>query len=120
MQSAPSSAVIIMPFALGSATLSNQQKLDLDVVAASFRDGQVIELVGYTDPTGTEEYNRRLSHRRAQNVVKYLISAHPLQTSRVRSIHILGEGEDNPMVSNLTTTGQAINRRVMVYLGKGK
>lgn len=59
------------------ATLRPESKTALDEMAQMLRDnpGVTIEMGSHTDRVGTEEYNERLSERRAKSVVDYLIEA---------------------------------------------
>ncbi|MBI2994512.1 MAG: OmpA family protein [Gammaproteobacteria bacterium] len=67
-----------------------------------------VEIVGHTDGMGSDEYNQRLSERRAETVRAYLesqgISPNRMSTS--------GRGESAPIASNDTKEGRAENRRV--------
>ena len=98
-------------FDLDKSNLSNQAKSTLDKIASdatAARTGYMLELQGYTDSTGSEQYNVGLSQRRAESVQRYLVSKNvPLYR-----ISIVGLGEDNPVADNKTTQGRAQNRRV--------
>ena len=72
-----------------------------------------IDLVGYTDSMGAEAYNQRLSERRAQAVYQYLIS----RGIDGSIIDVLGRGELDPVGSNETEKGRALNRRVEIHVG---
>jgi len=104
-------------FRLNSTTLSDQAKSTLDRIAgdvSSQRTGYMIELQGFTDNTGSEGYNINLSQRRAENVLRYLVSKNvPLYR-----ISIVGLGEANPVADNKTRTGRDQNRRVEVRILK--
>jgi outer membrane protein OmpA-like peptidoglycan-associated protein len=63
---------------------------------------------GHTDSMGTEEYNQRLSVRRANAVKDYLVK-HGVAANRLTA---RGMGENEPVASNDTEEGQAENRRV--------
>ncbi len=67
-----------------------------------------VMLEGYTDSTGPEAYNLKLSDRRAAAVAK------SLKTKGVdpKKISTVGYGESNPVASNKTKEGRAQNRRV--------
>ena len=69
---------------------------------------------GYTDSTGTEEYNLRLSRRRAENVANYLADQFNISADR---LVILWYGQANPIASNDTDEGRAQNRRVEIAIG---
>ena len=67
-----------------------------------------INIYGYTDSKGTDEYNLSLSDRRAASVKAYLISK-GIASSRMNT---MGMGEASPIASNDTEAGRAQNRRV--------
>lgn len=75
-----------------------------------------VTVVGYTDNTGSEEYNEKLSLERAQAVVDYL-EQHGIAASRLKAI---GDGENNPIAPNTTVEGRAQNRRVEMYITADK
>lgn len=64
-------------FDYDKATLRPESKGALDELAQVLRDNPsvIIEMASHTDRHGSEAYNERLSARRAQSVVDYLISA---------------------------------------------
>ncbi len=70
--------------------------------------GVHIIISGYTDSKGTEQYNQRLSVRRATAVRDYLVS---LGVSANR-MTVQGKGAQEPVASNATEDGRAQNRRV--------
>ena len=72
-----------------------------------------IDVIGHTDSDGTEEYNQALSERRAQSVSDYLVS----EGVDSNIIDVSGQGESNPVASNATKEGRALNRRVDVHVG---
>ena len=66
-------------------------------------------IVGHTDSKGSLKYNRDLSQRRAQAVVKALIKQYKINPSRLVPA---GVGYLAPVASNKTEEGRAKNRRV--------
>ena len=64
---------------------------------------------GYTDNVGTPEFNMKLSQRRAQNVVSYLMDNFHISSTRLTAV---GYGETRPIADNSTKEGQQMNRRV--------
>ncbi|MFZ0135364.1 MAG: OmpA family protein [Desulfobacterales bacterium] len=70
--------------------------------------GLKIEVQGFTDSIGTEEYNMGLSKRRADAVRNYLVD----KGVDPKVISTRGFGESNPVASNSTKEGRALNRRV--------
>jgi len=73
-----------------------------------------INIVGHTDSIGTDEYNQKLSERRAFAVYKYLVE-HDVDKDRLT---IEGRGETQPIDDNSTEMGRARNRRVEFFLTK--
>jgi len=65
---------------------------------------------GHTDSQGAAEFNQRLSERRADAVMRYMISR-GVPSSRLRS---QGFGETQPVADNGTPEGRALNRRVVL------
>jgi len=101
-------------FRTDSADLNAQFFKVLDGVAlvAKKYDKTIIEVAGHTDSTGTTEYNRQLSQRRAISVADYLASR---GVAQARLMTAAG-GEDHPIASNATEQGRSANRRVEVTL----
>src|SRR3546814_17313378 len=64
-------------FAVGKANLSEQAKADLCAAAsqAEATDNALLLVVGYTDSTGSQEFNQELSEKSASRVVNYLQQA---------------------------------------------
>ena len=71
-----------------------------------------VNVVGYTDSTGTRALNMRLSQQRAESVASTLIGQ-GVANNRLRT---QGAGPDNPIASNSTEDGKAQNRRVEITL----
>jgi len=102
-------------FDLGSATLKDEAKQQLDGIASkvSGMKRYTVEVQGFTDSTGAPETNIRLSQRRADAVVRYLTLQGKVPLYRVQTA---GYGEDNPNSDNKTRDGRQQNRRVEVRL----
>ena len=99
-------------FALDSANLTDSSRPVLDGVATGLKQHPLlkVELQGYTDSTGSVAYNMRLSRRRAQSVRQYLIGD-GVDPSQLRA---RGYGPHDPVASNRTAEGRALNRRVVL------
>jgi len=71
-----------------------------------------LTIVGHTDNVGSNQYNQKLSERRAVSVAQYFESRHvsPLRLAT------LGKGEGEPVASNTTESGRSANRRVEIYV----
>lgn len=73
---------------------------------------KTVEIGAHTDNVGSEEYNRKLSYRRADAIKSYLVKK-GIDPSRMSS---KGYGESKPKASNDTEDGRATNRRVEVKI----
>ena len=101
-------------FDFGKAVLSEQAKADLCATAsqAEAMENALLLVVGYTDSTGSQEYNQMLSEKRASRVVNYLQQACGWKPYRM--LTPTGMAEADPLGSNDTVEGKAQNRRVAV------
>lgn len=76
--------------------------------------GLKLQVEGFTDSIGSDEYNQQLSDKRAESVRAYLISQ-GVQPDNVTS---QGFGKADPVADNSTAQGRQLNRRVdMVVSG---
>jgi len=101
-------------FAFDSAELSNDAKSNIGKFASilnKYPDTDIL-VEGHTDSDGSDEYNQSLSERRAQAVIAYSVT---LGVSGKRFTTI-GYGEKQPVVSNDTSEGKRLNRRVEVAI----
>ncbi len=73
-----------------------------------------VELDGHTDSIGNDDYNQKLSERRAQIVYDYLTS-HGVSSSQITGVR--GYGESKPVDTNETKEGRARNRRTELSVG---
>src|SRR3546814_340911 len=103
-------------FDTGKAVLSDQAKNDLcaTATAAEGVDNALLLVVGYTDSTGTPEFNQELSEKRAGRVVNYLQQACGWKPYRM--LTPTGMSEADPLANNDTIEGKAQNRRVSVHV----
>jgi outer membrane protein OmpA-like peptidoglycan-associated protein len=101
-------------FKVGSAVLSPDSKQKLDQVAqqALQAKGYVLEVSGFASADGSTDANRRLSQRRADTVIRYLVENHQIPLRRIVTPY--GYGESNPVADNATREGRVENRRVEV------
>lgn len=100
-------------FDYDSSELRSDSVEELDRVANSMNENPDarIRIEGHTDNAGTQEYNQRLSERRAQAVADYLANRN---VPRNRMI-VEGKGELEPTSTNQTSEGRQQNRRVEIY-----
>jgi OmpA-OmpF porin, OOP family len=68
------------------------------------------QVIGHTDAIGSDSYNMNLSRERAQAVVNYLIS----QGVNSSQLEVVPMGESQPIATNDTQEGRAMNRRVEI------
>jgi outer membrane protein OmpA-like peptidoglycan-associated protein len=103
-------------FKFNSSVLDNAGKSTLDSIASNVGTGTgfMIELQGYTDARGSEQYNLGLSQRRAESVQRYLMT----KKIPLYRISIVGLGKDDPVADNKSEQGRAQNRRVEVRVLK--
>jgi OOP family OmpA-OmpF porin len=73
-----------------------------------------VEIQGYTDSIGTEDYNQKLSVERAKTVKDYLVSK-GIAENRLTTI---GYGKGDPVANNGTDEGRAMNRRIVFRIVK--
>jgi outer membrane protein OmpA-like peptidoglycan-associated protein len=71
---------------------------------------QQFEVSGHTDNVHTDEYNQKLSESRANEVANYLVK---IGIPRSQII-VRGYGESQPLATNDTKSGRALNRRVEI------
>ncbi|HXR76488.1 MAG TPA: OmpA family protein [Bryobacteraceae bacterium] len=74
-----------------------------------------LQVEGYTDNVGSDEFNQKLSEQRADAVRDYLIS----QGISADSVTAKGFGKTNPIASNDSAKGRQQNRRVEIVVSGG-
>ncbi|GEK15922.1 OmpA family protein [Aliivibrio fischeri] len=102
----------VVLFENNSSMLINTKALLPIVILLKMHLDTKVRITGYTDSTGSEKYNQWLSSMRAKNVGDYLINQ-GISSGRVV---ILSKGELDPISSNSTVNGRAMNRRVSIEL----
>jgi len=81
--------------------------LDQSVAYLKEHSSTPVTVKGHTDYKGSDEYNQKLSERRANAVRDYLIQK-GIASSRIQMV---GYGEHRPIADNKTAEGRAMNRR---------
>jgi len=74
--------------------------------------GLKLQVEGYTDNIGSDDYNQKLSEERAGGVRDYLVS----QSVQQDNITAAGFGKSDPIADNSTNAGRAQNRRVQLVV----
>lgn len=109
---------LVMPgnitFRTDSADINSGFYATLNSVAKVLKkySNSTVMVMGYTDSTGSVEYNQTLSQARAQSVASYLIG----QGIKASRFEVLGMGISNPIASNATAAGRQQNRRVEIKI----
>lgn len=101
-------------FDLDKAEIKPEFKPDLERAARfikKYEDVPYILIEGHTDWLGEEDYNQKLSERRAAAVRQYLIENYPIDPKRLVT---RGYGESRPAADNSTSEGRYQNRRVEI------
>jgi outer membrane protein OmpA-like peptidoglycan-associated protein len=108
--------VTTVKFKAGSALLAEAERSELDKFAenANSETGFLIEVTGFASSDGDEDFNRRLSQKRASAVVQYLAENYSIPIRRF--IFPMGYGEKQPVADNTTRDGRKENRRVEVRM----
>ncbi|MDR0748556.1 MAG: OmpA family protein [Tannerellaceae bacterium] len=101
-------------FATNSSTVSDASKNALRSFSTSLKEhpDTYIKVVGHTDNTGRVDYNQTLSEKRAQSVFDYMLS----QGINNNRITYEGKGVHEPVATNNTAEGRALNRRVEILI----
>lgn len=101
-------------FPTGKYTLNTQAQADLTRFAQSLiqNPGTNVQILGFTDNTGSYAVNERLSNQRAEAVLTYLVN------SGVSPTRLTAKGIPmaDYVASNDTAAGRAQNRRVEIYI----
>jgi OmpA-OmpF porin, OOP family len=99
-------------FDFDKSVIKPEGKSKLDDISNKVRgvNLEVVIAIGHADSIGTDQYNQRLSVRRAESVKAYLVSK-GIEGNRV---YTEGKGEKQPVADNKTRDGRAKNRRVEI------
>jgi OOP family OmpA-OmpF porin len=97
-------------FAFDSAEIDPPSSVVLDAAADQLKEcpNVSVSVQGHTDSVGTDAYNQGLSERRSEGVQGHMIGR-GVSASRLTAV---GFGESQPIASNETEEGRALNRRV--------
>lgn len=103
-------------FETGKATLQEGGRRTVTKIAEFLNQypERNILIEGFTDSTGSEDFNQRLSEQRAE-AVKELLVLNGVEANR---IEVQGHGEAYPVASNENAAGRQQNRRVEIVIGK--
>ncbi|MGF1885413.1 OmpA family protein [Photobacterium profundum] len=100
-------------FAFDSQHLTPESQTVLKTIAQKLKNSpQTVTLNGHTDSVGTQGYNYTLGLQRAKSSMQYLIDNEVKDTNLKSKTY----GETQPIESNTTSQGRAMNRRVDVVM----
>jgi OOP family OmpA-OmpF porin len=99
-------------FDFDQAKLLQQGQAALKKLAQNITENDRLIITGHTDNVGTEEYNLKLSDKRANAVKDYLV----LQGISSEQIETEAKGESEPVADNDTHEGRTANRRVEIII----
>jgi outer membrane protein OmpA-like peptidoglycan-associated protein len=102
---------VYINFKYDSADFSHADPIPtLDAIAETLKKnpGVKVTIVGHTDSNGSDDYNMKLSLRRAEAVRDYLVG----KGVAAGQFMVEGKGESQPIAGNDTDEGRARNRRI--------
>jgi len=101
-------------FATGKADLSSGAQVALARLSGIVLNYPSLQLAvgGYTDSTGSADFNQKLSEQRAKGVLDFLVT----QGLDAGSLSSQGYGPSNPVADNDTAKGRQLNRRVEIVI----
>ncbi|MCU0932253.1 MAG: TolC family outer membrane protein [Serpentinimonas sp.] len=105
-------------FDFDRSVLKPEGRASLDALISRIRgmNVEVVVAVGHTDGLGSDAYNNRLSLARAESVKAYMVN----QGIAANQIRTEGRGETQPVATNDTEEGRAMNRRVEIQVIEAK
>ncbi|CAH0294126.1 OmpA family protein [Pseudomonas mediterranea] len=105
-------------FEFNKSTLTSADKEVLSGVATRLKQESStaqLRVTGHTDSVGSNAYNQRLSEKRANSVVQYLVES---GVPRASFVSVAGAGESQPVADNKTADGRAMNRRTEIKINR--
>ena len=111
----PPSVTVTLYFKTNSTELADEASLkQLQEAAAAFKDAKLaaytFNVEGHCDSDGEDDYNLKLSQRRADAIVKLLSERYGVGAKMLTPV---GKGETEPVADNATDEGKQKNRRVV-------
>ncbi len=98
-------------FANGKANLTTEMFGDMNKLVNFMYDNPdfLLQISGHTDSSGNEDFNLRLSKKRAKNIRDYIVLFGDVEAQRVQAD---GFGSSKPLIEELTEDDRGLNRRV--------
>jgi len=106
----------VVYFNFDKSVITSQNLKDIEELARILKENNQVKVIveGHADETGPESYNLKLSEKRAEYVINYLVKKGMDRNSLVKSFF----GERKPVADNNTAEGRAKNRRVEISANK--
>ena len=103
-------------FQTGLGNISPESKETLNIILRMLKENPAmqIEISGHADNVGNKDSNKRLSLKRAQAIVDYLVA----EGAKPEQLKTTGYGSDRPIADNSTEEGRSKNRRVEFKVSK--
>jgi OOP family OmpA-OmpF porin len=105
---------ILFDFNMSNIKPEGRQELDALGKFLKEHTDATAYFMGYTDGVGSQDYNLGLSQRRAEAAAAYVATNFGIDSNRLVTSWY---GKANPVASNDTEEGMALNRRVEVVVG---
>lgn len=102
----------VVYFGFDKSVVITKYTKDLDEVVTIMNEHNNVSVTveGYADAIGSDAYNLKLTEKRADYVINYLVKKGIAKDRLVKKVY----GEANPAADNKTETGRALNRRVEI------
>ncbi|MES1982380.1 MAG: OmpA family protein [Pseudomonadota bacterium] len=106
---------VVTLFDFGRATLKEDGKRKLDQLVRDLQGASfdTIDVTGHTDRIGSDEYNMKLSARRALAVKTYLTGTAGLNASKISAV---GKGKSDPVTKSGECAGSKVNAKLIACL----
>ncbi len=117
LQDSPNLKVFVLSnlkFKFDSDELTDFSQIQLEKVIANIKEisgVSEISVEGHTDASGAQDYNQKLSERRAIAIKKSLAAKVPFDSTKISAE---GFGKLKPIADNDNYQGRAMNRRVII------
>ena len=104
-------SILDIQFEINQKTVQREAEEKIDKVALFMKKypNTTAVIEGHSDEVGSAPDNMKLSERRAESVVTYLVDRSGIARSRLKSV---GYGETRPIADNSTDAGKRLNRRI--------
>ncbi|MFH0781222.1 MAG: OmpA family protein [Pseudomonadota bacterium] len=108
----PESFILYFQFNSNELTTESKKLIGDILVAIKKRQSRDISVIGHTDRTGNDDYNRNLSLQRAKMVYDILNA----ENIKKEDMTIIYHGEGNPLIPTADNIAEPRNRRVEVMV----